>query len=119
MEHFSPAVAALFRQAKRKSQLLPIFSQSTGTPTSQTAPLLQIPWKRLQRGAALRRVESQPEKNVGSSLWPTLVPQRQRKAKRRSHAGKALLQSVATVLKPQKQPLTPPTHAHTVSHTHS
>lgn len=91
-------------------------------PSSPRAQEL-LPAKRLHsykspgngsRGEQLTNV--QPEKNVGSSLWPTLVPQRQRKAKRRSHAWKST-QSVATVLKSQKQALTPPTHS--VTHTHS
>lgn len=47
--HFCPT-----RPAGRKSpQLLPISSRSTGTPTSPTASLLQIPLSQLQRGTAL------------------------------------------------------------------
>ena len=85
------------------------------------------------RGKQLCRESWSRRREVSSALlWPTLVPERQRKGKRLSHAGRTLLQSAATVLQPQKQaplPLSPPTHTyihslrfthtHTHTHTHS
>lgn len=77
------------------------------------------------RGKQLCRESWSRRREVSSALlWPTLVPERQRKGKRLSHAGRTLLQSAATVLQPQKQaplPLSPPTHTyiHSLCFTHT
>lgn len=112
VEHFSPAVAASFRQAKRKSQLLPIFSQSTGTPTSQTASLLQIPWKRLQRGAAHKRA-------AGEECWLLSLAYFSPSEAEKSQTSFPRLEKHSERCDRPQVPKTSPHPSHTLCHTHT
>lgn len=70
---FLPYPTVLFSLAGRESpQLLPISSQCTGTPTSETASLLQTLLFQLQRGTALQR-KLEPKERSQSPLSPSLA----------------------------------------------